>query len=135
MVNREGVSTFSAVSAFLGSIFFTALIILFQSPDAFKQSLLDLKINETLSIVITQRLIIAFPLMITIVLFIYSAFFFAIACCRDAQEDCSMLTDVAITPFLVGFLSIFVSLFVVLAFIEVIVAVVFVLISICLVLW
>jgi len=132
---REGLSALSAVSAFLGSIFFTALMILFQSPEAFNQNLLDFKINDSTSIAVNQRMIIAFPLTITIVLFILSAFFMAIACSRKELADCNRLADVAINPFLAGFLSFFVSLFVILAFINIIVAVVSISLSIALTAW
>ena len=132
---KEGLSSTSAVAAFLGSIFFAALLILFQSPEMFTQNLLEIKVTESLSININQRMIIALPLTITIVLFIFSAFFISIACNRSKMEDCDRLADVAITPFLLGFLSFFASLFVVLALINILVAFVAISLSVILLFW
>jgi len=130
---REGLSTLSAVSGFLGSIFFAALLILFQSSNSFTANLFAFQI-EGFSIIINQRIVIAFPLTISIVLFIFSAFFTATACTSTSRDQDRMAQE-SVNIFLTGFLSFFASLFVVLAFINFIVAIVAIVFSVALLLW
>lgn len=127
--NREGVDTLSEVSAFLGGIFFTGLLILVQQRDKFDSALLEFHISN-LTIRITQLHLISIPLSVSIILFIFSSFFFAIACCKVTQEELDLLADEAFNPFVLGILSMFLSLFAVLILIDIVVALLGVILSV-----
>ncbi len=122
-------------ACFSGRIFFTALLILLQSPEAFKQNLLQLRINGNLSIAVSQRIVIAFPLTVTIILFVFSSIFMAISCSAPKIENCDRMADDATNLFFGGFFSFYVSLFVLVAFVDILVAVMAITLSVALLIW
>lgn len=119
--SREGVNTLSEVSAFLGGIFFTSLLILVQQREKFDALLLEISLQENFTISISQLHLIAIPLSISVILFIFSSLFFAFACSRVEQSELDRLADKAANPFTFGLLSMFISLFVVLFIVDVVV--------------
>ena len=119
--SREGVDTFSEVSAFLGGIFFTGLLILVQQREKFDVTVLETNLQH-FTIRISQLHLVAIPLSISVILFIFSSIFFAIACSQVDQSNLEKMADDAFMPFILGLFSIFVSLLVVLALIDVFVS-------------
>jgi hypothetical protein len=93
---RDGVDTLSEVSAFLGGIFFTGLLLLVQQQGNLEN---------------TELYLIAVPLSISIVLFVFSSIFFAFACSNADDDKFNKMADDVSTLFLLGFTSMFVSLF------------------------
>jgi len=132
--SREGTDTFSEVSAFLGGIFFTALLILVQQRSEFDATLFEITLNENLTISITQLLLIAIPLSISIILFVFSSIFFAIACSQVDQGKLAKQANAAGVPFIIGLFSMFVSL-VVLVIVHPIVGLLGVIVSVVTFLW
>ena len=78
-LSRESCDTFSEVSAFLGGIFFTALLILVQQREKFDIALLEIELEGSFTIRFSELHIIAIPVSISVILFVFSAIFFATA--------------------------------------------------------
>jgi hypothetical protein len=133
--NREGVDTLSEVSAFLGGILFTALLILIQQGESFNTIIFEANLTQAFVFTITLKDVIAFPLAITIILFVFSAFFFAIACSEKSEKGCDKLADIATSPFTAGLLTFYVSLFVILLLVNVVIAIVGIILAIWLTVW
>jgi len=134
-LSREGVDTLSEVSAFLGGIFFTGLLILVQQRNQFELTLSEITLQGNLKIRITQIHMIAVPLSISVILFVFSSLFFAIACCESEETRFEKLTDVALNPFILGLLSVFISLFAVLSMVDISVSVFGMIISVATFVW
>ena len=133
--HREGINTFSEVSAFLGGLFFTSLLIVVQQREKFDVTLLEINLQEHFTIRISELHLIAIPLSISIILFVFSSVFFAIACSQVEQSDLDEYTDDAAIPFVFGLLSMFVSLFVVLFLVDIFVSVLGIILSIGTLIW
>ena len=132
--HRVGVATFSELSAFLGGIFFTSLLILVQQREKFDVVVLETNL-QNFTIRISQLYLIAFPLSISVILFIFSSLFFANACNAPTQSTLERIADLALSPFIFAFLSMFISLFVVLAIVDIVVGLLGIIISVVTVAW
>jgi len=132
---REGVDTFSEVSAFLGGIFFTSLLILVQQREKFDVTLLEINLLETLKVRISELHLIAVPLSISVILFIFSSVFFAIACSKTEQDEVDKFAEDASNPFVLGLISMFISLFVVLAIVDIVVGVLGIILAVGTLIW
>lgn len=127
---REGVGTLSEVSAFLGGIFFTALLLLAQQREKFDNVLLKAKLSEYLTIHVSQLHVIAIPLSISATLFVFASVFFAVACSQAEQNRVDDCADDAAVPFTAGLISMFISLFVILILVDIFVSVLVIILSI-----
>jgi len=132
--NRDGINTLSEVSAFLGGIFFTGLLILVQQREKFDIALLVINLREY-SIRISQLHLIAIPLSISVIFYIFSSIFFGIACSKVTQEELDELADDAALVFVVGLFSTFISLFVVLLLVDIVVGVLGIILSVGTLIW
>ena len=133
--SREGVDTLSEVCAFLGGIFFTGLLILVQQREKFDITLLAINVREDLTIRISQIHLIAIPLSISVIFFIFASIFFAIACSKVKPSDLQEFAEDAVMIFLLGLLSMFISLFVVLAVVDIFVAVIGIILAVGTLIW
>lgn len=132
---REGYDTYSEVSAFLGGIFFTGLLILVQQREKFDVTLLEINLQEHFMIRISQLHLIAIPLSISVIFFVFSSIFFATACVKVEPRDVEKYADDALYIFIIGFFSMFVSLFVVLAIVDIFVSVLGIILSLGTFIW
>jgi len=133
--SREGVDTLSEVSAFLGGILFTALLVLIQQGEKFETTLLEANLTQDIVLRITLSEVIAFPLSISIILFVFSAFFLGIACSQKSEGECEKMANVAINPLIAGFFSLYVSLFLILYLVNVVIAGVGIILAVGLTIW
>jgi len=123
------------VSAFLGGILFTALLILIQQGEHFETIIFQANLTGDFVFTVTLGNIIAFPLSISVILFVFSAFFFGMACSAKEDEDYYRKCNAAVNPLIVGFFSLFVSLFVILMLINIVVAIVGLILEFLLIVW
>lgn len=98
--NRDGMSTIAQISSFLGGLFFSALLLLIQNKRNYDVPLYDI-------IPFSKFQIVAYPLTISIILFVLTAIFYAFDCVSD--EQCNRETSITLSLFPYGFLSFFVS--------------------------
>jgi hypothetical protein len=105
------------VSAFLGGLFFPALLILIQAKDMFSYVLFQAKFFEiTLSLNSLQ--VVATPLSISIVLFTFSAIRFAGASSYDSLKELNHTSRPAYTTFRLGLISMIICLCAILFFVD-----------------
>jgi glucan phosphoethanolaminetransferase (alkaline phosphatase superfamily) len=123
------------VSAFLGGLFFATLLILLEQGARFQIDVFEINLAKDIVLRVTQTQIIAIPLTISIVLFVFSAFFYGIACSAPSQERFDEYAEEAGTPFIVGFISFFISLMIILMLIGVLIGVIGTLLAIGLTVW
>jgi hypothetical protein len=107
---REGFHVFPEIAAFLGGIFFTALLLLSQNKEAFSSKLSIF--NVTLPI--TQYFAICLSVMVTCVFFTFSSILFGYAIIQDKAKMIEKGLEFSLTIFGLGFLSMVISLFAVL---------------------
>ena len=115
--NRTSCVAMAEVSAFLGGLFFTALLILVQPKDMFSGVLFEFKLLEII-ISFNSLQVVATPLSISIVLFIFSAIRFAGASSYDSLKELNYNAQPAYTTFRLGFISMIMSLCAILFFID-----------------
>ena len=99
--DRTGLEALTEASAFLGGIFFTALIFLVDKKE---------QLGSIPHINISTATIIAIPLSFSVIMFVYSTFIFAVTC--NSKEENYIITgnNTGLTFFAIGFFSMFVSL-------------------------
>jgi hypothetical protein len=100
----------SQVASFLGGIFFTSLLILIQLREAFSAILFIFEIFEHVKININEFYLIAIPLTLSVVTFIFSAIRFAGACLNENPEELASSAKSAYVIFRTGFVSMLFSL-------------------------
>lgn len=118
--SREGVNTYSEVSAFLGGIFFTSLLILIQQREEFDFMLLEINLSEQIKVDVRLLHLVAIPLSISVILFIFSAIFFATACITVDDQELDKRAGDALDVFILGIFSMFISLAIILFVVSII---------------
>jgi hypothetical protein len=112
---RSGLDPLTEISAFLGGIFFTALILLIER----KEDLGDIVILN-----ISPIVLIAVPLSFSMITFIFAGLCFATSCNAKTEYAYQKLEDVGYSFFIVGFISMFISLSIILFIVDLIVGVI-----------
>ncbi|MFZ1897398.1 hypothetical protein [Methanoregula sp.] len=129
-VTREGISAVSNVCAFLGGLFFSALLLIFQQKASYQTIIIPIPLFP-----ITALQLIAIPLTISIILLIFSAVVFGMASAEADDKDFKRQTDLALTPFVLGLGSFFVSFAIVLLLVDLLVALIGIFLSIGVTVW
>jgi hypothetical protein len=113
--DRSGLEALTEVSAFLGGIFFTSIIFLVQQKEA---------LGIVPFINISQVTFASIPLAFTVVMFVFAAICFAVACNSSNEQMMKRNENLAMQFFLFGFLSMFISLGIVLFIVDLLVGIV-----------
>src|SRR3990170_4764009 len=95
--SRIGVSALSSVAAFLAGIFFTSVIVIYQQSERIKDEASFVFANQMIKIGLYPTL--AFFLLTSIILFVFSSIFFAIACSNPDDVEFDRLSAIAMKPF------------------------------------
>ncbi|MHB8163198.1 MAG: hypothetical protein ACYDDV_02495 [Methanoregula sp.] len=126
--DRTGVSTLAQISAFLGGLFFSALLLLIQQKTEHQKLIFC---NPQIS----EIQIIVIPLTVSVVLFVLSSFFLGVSCSVKSDTRFIKMANAAMIPFILGFLTFFVSLICVLLLADIFAGIIGTVIAIILTVW
>jgi len=108
-VTREGVSTLSQISAFLGALLFSAFLFLTQNKTSYQDYSITIYNFQ-----ITEFDVIAIPLIISTILFVLAAYFLGISCCETGEKCFQKGAEKSLFLLIMGFVSFFISFIIVL---------------------
>ncbi len=100
----------SAVSSFLGGIFFTATLLLIDTRSSLDVQVLSIDFFGYFNGILTAFYFIAIPLVLSAITFIFSAIRFAGVCSSENEREFNLGALPAYKIFKIGFLSLLISL-------------------------